>query len=486
MVFICDRIILIFLLLLGLTCNEGKWGLVKDQGIPLLSVKQSEEFFAENPVVFVKFVATYCPRCDKIKHEYKKLVQQMEQEDDIPIIKINCEEEKDFCLRHQIHKYPAIKLFKNKFHVDYRGKKTAEEMYSWISQRKDTFIDRIDTVEEVNVFNKERIAVLYILPEGDEAAINIFMNAAHQYLDVKFAYSYSQEVVDHFALKSNYSLVFFRQFDEPIRYYVSSQMISLKRILAFINHLKYPKVLEFNKEVFDKLYSERKGSFLFFYDERSGKEMEDFKKLAVEKHGRALYFTLVDVRTEEGEKMMRMMGIKDTNFPVIRIFKSDPNGHLKYKVPDITYEGLKKTFDEYVNDKLSRYFISDTVPSSNKGLVKQVVGSNFKEMVLDSHKFALVLAYSPECMPCINLMSTFNRLAENLQGYNNLAFFKMDASRNEYVTFSITDYPTVAFFLPRTNSSVVYKGGNNYVELAEFMGNIMKIDLLERKDAEDL
>ena len=465
---------------------KAKWGLVEDQGIPILPVNESEEFFQKNQVVFVKFVAAVCKDCSDLHLEYKKLIHQMGPENDIPIVKIDCTEEEAFCRRNRIFKYPSIKMYKNQFSVDYWGKRTAEEMKTWIDQRKDTYIDRLDTIVELEVFNKQRIAVLYMLPEGDLEALNIFMNVAHQYIDVKFAYTYSQVIIDRFSFKSNYSLVFFRQFDEPIRSLVSSSMIPQKRIAAFINHLKYPKILEYSKEVADKLFRERKGSFLLFYKDKRIKEIEDFKKLAIEKHGRALYFTLVNVDTEEGEKMLKLMGVKDSRFPTIRIFKADPKGHNKYMVEDMSYEGLKRTFDDYVHEKLTRYFISSPVPKDNTKLLRTVVGSNFERMVAKSSKFTLVLAYSPDCFSCLALERIFSKLANDLKHLSSLELFKMDASENEYVTFSINDYPTIGFFLPNVPSAIIYKGERTYKALADFMGKIMGYNLLEKKKAEDL
>jgi protein disulfide-isomerase A1 len=480
------RYLLLLLFLLIVIRTKGLQGLVEDQGIPVLTSQQTDKFFETHPVVLVKFTATYCPRCKDVLPEYQKLRQQMEKESNIPVVKIDCEEERDFCQRHKILSFPAIKMFKNSFSVDYRGSKTTEEMYTWVTQRKDTFIDRLDTMEEVDFFSKERISVLYLLSEGDTEALNIFMNAAHQYLDVKFGYSYNQDIIDHFALKSNYSLIFFRQFDEPVRYFVSSSVIPHKRISAFINHLKYPKVLFYSKEVADKLFSERKASFLLFYQQEDCKEISAFRQLAIEKHGRALYFTLVDVDTEEGKKMLKMMGIRETEFPIVRIFKADPNGNLKFKVADLTYDGFKQAFDDYTHERLPRYYLSAPVPETNKGLVKTVVGSTFKKMVLDPQEYILIQAYSPDCSSCKTIGNTFNKLAKNLKDKQNLIFLKMDATENEHISFTVTDYPTIGFFLPRVKSPVIYRGDGSYEDLIEFMESIMSVNLGGKKAAGDL
>jgi len=136
-------------------------------------------------------------------------------------------------------------------------------------------------------------------------------------------------------------------------------------------------------------------------------------------------------------------------------------------VPALAIEDIKKQlhygFDEklpidatntrdfvhrFLSGELKPSFVSEPTPIANDDPVKIVVGSTFRDIVLDNSKDVFVEFYAPWCGHCKSLSPVWTELAELLKG-RNIVVAKIDATANDIncaAIETISAYPSLYFF----------------------------------------
>lgn len=78
-------------------------------------------------------------------------------------------------------------------------------------------------------------------------------------------------------------------------------------------------------------------------------------------------------------------------------------------------ENLLAFTKDLLDGKLEPFVKSEPVPESNDGPVKVAVGKNFKELVTDSGRDALIEFYAPWCGHCQKLAPVWDELGEKVR-----------------------------------------------------------------------
>lgn len=135
----------------------------------------------------------------------------------------------------------------------------------------------------------------------------------------------------------------------------------------------------------------------FSDDEDSG--YETFKKFA-SNNSNKLLFTHSYITKDLGARLAEYIGITEADKGSVRILKFDGGNLDKFKVSDLTEEGLQKALNDFEAGSLKAYYKSESIPETNNEHVKVVVGDSFEDVVLNSNKFVLLEAYAPWCGHC--------------------------------------------------------------------------------------
>lgn len=77
-------------------------------------------------------------------------------------------------------------------------------------------------------------------------------------------------------------------------------------------------------------------------------------------------------------------------------------------------DNLSAFAKDLVDGKLEPFIKSEPVPEKNDGPVKVAVGKNFKELVTDSGRDALIEFYAPWCGHCQKLAPVWEELGEKV------------------------------------------------------------------------
>ena len=431
------------------------WGVDLEEGIPKLNASNFDTFIKENPLVFVKFYAPWCGHCKKMIPDYQKLAKKMSEENSVPIVKLDATVDKEVASKYGVTGFPSLKLFKNGQPVDYKGGRTEKDIYAWINKKSGDSTKQLNTVEEITEFSNQNVAVLLILPEGEEETLNAFKALADDDDDLSHAYTYNTEYANTLSLTGKLNLVVFRNFDDGNKSLSNDSVLSKAEMSKFVGSVKFPLVMDFDEKVAQKIFGEKKPGMFLFTDDTTIEQVALFKQLAKEKKD-SIYFSITPITKGLGAKLSNMVGVQTSDAPVIRIVSLGREGMTKYKINDLSLEGMKKAIDDFNTGKLEPFYKSADAPATNDEPVKVVVGNTFQEMVVDSGKYVLVEVYAPWCGHCKKLEPIYTELATKLAKHDDVLIVKMDGTQNEYPGLNVRGYPTISLYKPGNDKPVTY------------------------------
>ena len=154
------------------------------------------------------------------------------------------------------------------------------------------------------------------------------------------------------------------------------------------------------------------------------------------------------------------------NLPTLRIH--NPRGKRNYvyegDLTTATVEDIAKFIGDWKAGKLIPHIQSEPVPdvATVNGLTT-VVGSTWKDIVMDDTKDVFIEYYAPWCGHCKALEPIWKELGEKTKDIDDLVIAKMDATLNEVQGLDINGFPTVKFH-PKGGKPVHdYKGKRGVV-----------------------
>lgn len=168
-----------------------------------------------------------------------------------------------------------------------------------------------------------------------------------------------------------------------------------------------PSFFEFDAAKVETIFGQDLNLFHLF---RSGGDatadfMNTFTDAAVANKGKGV-FTYSDVSGDMNSKLAEMFGLTASDLPAL--VSVTPKDMHKYKSSDkasaLTVASITKFADNVVAGALEPLLLSDPVPASNDGAVKEVVGVTFEKIVMDTTKDVLVAFYAPFSQESVDFM----------------------------------------------------------------------------------
>jgi len=137
-------------------------------------------------------------------------------------------------------------------------------------------------------------------------------------------------------------------------------------------------------------------------------------------------------------------------------------GDKKYKSPiapeDLTVEAIGSFIDDILEEKAIRTLKSEPVPDKNDGPVKVIVGTQWKDIVLDGTKEVFVMYYAPWCGHCKALAPIWEEMGKEFANNKELVFAKFDATSNEVEGLpQIPGYPTLVYYQMHNKAGILYE-----------------------------
>jgi len=153
---------------------------------------------------------------------------------------------------------------------------------------------------------------------------------------------------------------------------------------------------------------------------------------------------------------------KDSDKPLVTMTTNDGRFGMN---KEFNMDNLKQFVDDVLEGKVEPFVKSEAVPEE-QGDLKVAVAKNFKGLIADVDKDALIEFYAPWCGHCKNLAPKYEELATKLKD-EDVVIAKMDATANDVPpNYKVEGFPTIYWLPKNTKTPVVYNGGR---EVKDFL-----------------
>uniref|UniRef100_A0A914ICL6 protein disulfide-isomerase n=1 Tax=Globodera rostochiensis TaxID=31243 RepID=A0A914ICL6_GLORO len=382
----------------------------------------------QHDIALAEFYAPWCGHCKKLAPEYEKAATKLKGNDPpIALIKVDCTADKETCDKFGVSGFPTLKIFR-KGHVasEYDGPRDADGIVKYLRGQAGPSSKELKGISDFNKFVESDDVSVIGLFDGESKLKDSFQKVADTERD-RFRFAHS----------SNADLLKKTGFSDDIVVYVPKKL-----------HNKF----EPNEFHYDGNYDTDKiKNFLLhetnapvgsnYWRNRVLKVAQDYK--------RKVYFAISD--KEEFAQEVEQHGLadrKESDKPLVAALT--PEG--KYPMnKEFSIENLKQFVEDLQSGKLEPYFKSEPVPTE-QGDLKVLVAKNYKELVVDADKDALIEFYAPWCGHCKALAPKFEELATKLAD-EDVMVAKFDATANDVPPqFEVRGFPTIFWGVVRAMS----------------------------------
>jgi len=247
-----------------------------------------------------------------------------------------------------------------------------------------------------------------------------------------------------------------------------------KKLADWLHVNSLALVNEFSQDTAGKLFGgEIKSHHLLFVSKQADDYLqiyEAFKDAAKEFKGKIIFIS-INVDLEDNMRIVEFFGMKKDEIPSVRIISMEKD-MTKYK-PDfsgVSKKNVLKFTQDYLDNKLKPNLLSQELPEDwNKGPVITLVSKNFDDFVQESEKNVLVEFYAPWCGHCKQLAPIWDELGEKYKNSNKVVVAKVDSTANEFERFKIHSFPTIKYFVAKSDKIIDFTGERTLESFVKFI-----------------
>lgn len=97
-------------------------------------------------VVYAMFYAPWCGYCKRTMPTWDRLMAKFKGDENVEVIKVNCEEDKEMAKKHGISSYPTIRILNNGLDdssnfAEYKGDRSFDDLSSFIKGHLDKLLN---------------------------------------------------------------------------------------------------------------------------------------------------------------------------------------------------------------------------------------------------------------------------------------------------------------------------------------------------------
>eukprot|EP00826_Nyctotherus_ovalis_P017541 TRINITY_DN1516_c0_g3_i3.p1 TRINITY_DN1516_c0_g3~~TRINITY_DN1516_c0_g3_i3.p1 ORF type:complete len:471 (-),score=189.02 TRINITY_DN1516_c0_g3_i3:60-1472(-) len=415
--------------------------------------------------VMVKFFAPWCGHCKEMAPEYIKLAEEVEKSgENFIIAELDATVHSKAAAKYEVKGYPTLKLFMDGVPVKYEGERRMENMLSFIRKKSQPASTELKSQEEV----KEKAEVKgrrCILVSDSAEDLKDFKSAARTLEKFSFFHTSEQTGKAVFPEITKPSVILLRDFGEKKIVYEGP--FDTTKLVPFLRDHQEDVIVDFDSEVMKEIFDKRsKKAVMLLYNEKLDEEAnKHFRAFATSKKSDDFLFVKITNTDEWGQRIIKYLSIDSNELPVVEILDVKSGTPLRYR-----HEGkfelkeLEEFMDKYGRKELKRFMKSEAVPKENPGPVYKVVGSNFKQEVIDNDSDVLVKLYAEWCGHCKRLAPIYVETAEELKNNKKLKLVEMDATKNDVEGVTVKSFPTIFLFPAGKKDAPVKFDGTRTVE----------------------
>lgn len=243
------KILLACLLVLGAGLCADDQPVPEQESVAVLTDANFDTFLKENPFTFVWFYAPWCIHCKQMKQDFLNLDSQVKTEGlPIRLAQVDATNKacKEIVARYEVHGFPMLFLFKEGHKTQFTMDRKQKQMYDWLVKRLNRVSQEITTPADLEKAKAERVAVVYVVPKGEEKTLQEYEHFAMEYNWLNFYFSHDPQVAKEFPHSGTFTLGIIKNFESGHVSLASETAFTGEQIASFVTTNRYPKLMAFD------------------------------------------------------------------------------------------------------------------------------------------------------------------------------------------------------------------------------------------------
>lgn len=430
---------------------------------------------AQHETALVMFYAPWCGHCKRLKPEYAVAAGILkDDEEPVALAKVDCTEGgKSTCEKFSVSGYPTLKIFRNgEVSQEYNGPRESNGIVKYMRAQVGPSSREIKNVAEYEAFlSKDDVVVIGFFEKETDLKGEFDKAANKMREEVVFGHTTYEEVLKKAGYKND--IVLFRpkrlqnKFEDSFVVYKGDG----DSIKAFIKE-NYHGLVGIRQK--DNMQDFSNPLVVVYYDvdyvkNPKGTNYWRNRVLKVAKEQTELTFAVSD--KDDFTNELNEFGIDYAKGDKPVVAGRDADGNKFVMSGEFSIEALLAFSKDLLEAKLEPFIKSEAVPENNDGPVKVAVGKNFKELVTDSGRDALIEFYAPWCGHCQKLAPVWEELGDKLKN-EPVDIVKIDATANDWPKsqYDVSGFPSIYWkFADNTKKPVRYNGGRALEDFIKYV-----------------
>jgi len=394
----------------------------------------------------VEFYAPWCGHCQHLAPEYAKAATELaETRPDVKLVKVDAvaSENEQLAKLYGVQGFPTLKWFVGGvLHDKSPMVRQTEEIVRWVKKNSGPPANAVEDEKQLEELQGRKFSVVGFFQDETSEACKAFLEAAEADDTYEYHVVYKKELAEQEQVKLP-AVVFFRNFDE--NKVVFDGKFTKEEILSAVTAHARPRMIVMTKETAPLIFENRLHKILLFKPEEAS--LSAFKQASdlMELRGKYIFAVIGEEADPEFAKFIGVDMGKDGS--ELFLFNTETLKKFRHE-GSVTVDGIKKFVADFEENKLKSFLKSSPVVEGwDKGLVKEIVSSQWKEFV-HQDKHIVVEIYAPWCQHCKQLEPKYARAAEYFDDKypGEVIFAKMDGTTNEAEDINVGGFPTVLAF----------------------------------------
>lgn len=468
-----------------------------------LTTQEFKSFLDENPLVLTEFFAPWCGYCKQLGPELSKAADILnETHPNIKLAQVDCTEEEELCLKHNIRGYPTLKVMRGAHQQpsDYEGPRNAEGIVDYmIRQSRPPVVQVTDFAAFVTDGNAEKKP--YVVQVFPSAASKKFASHNETYSDIASA---EREKSSFFSIEDDKVIAELKEVvkgeisdKEPTYMVVHPDDLADARIFTgefsqevfteWTSNAKVPYFGDINRDTYLVYMGSSLPLGYYFYN--SGEQRAAVEKFFAEqgkKHLGKINFVGLDA-----SQFGRHAEILNMDPEIVPLFAIQDNSNgRKYGISQTenpegpSIETIESFVENFLAGEVEPIIKSEPLPTEEEIASREVVklvAHNYMDVLNQTQKDVFIKYYAPWCGHCKKLAPIWDELAgiyESKSADSEVVIADIDHTLNDVDTpFMIEGYPTLIFYPangeidPKTGlrKAIVFEGARDLDTLIEFV-----------------
>lgn len=429
---------------------------------------------ANMDAALVMFYAPWCGHCKRMKPEFEAAAKVLiENDPPVHLIKVDCTEAgKDTCSEFGVSGYPTLKIFKGgEKAADYNGPREKNGIVKFMQAQVGPVSKKLETVAAAESFlAKQEPAVIFFGPES--SLHSAFLGAADMLREsVRFGHSAAEEVITALQQEAE-TVVLFRaphlknKFEPATVVYSGApdkkdiKTFVKRNFHGLVGHRTQDSAADFSSPLVVAYFTVDYAKNVKGTNYWRNRVLKVAQKFADE-------FSFAVADNNDFQHELEEFGINFMPGDKPKVCARDADGMKFIMDEEFSMDNLEAFLNKFKNGELEPFIKSEPIPE-NQGNVIVGVGKNFKEVVTDSGRDALVEFYAPWCGHCKKLTPVYEELGEKMAD-ENVDIIKVDATANDVPpSFNVRGFPTL-YWKPKSGSPVQYNGGREIDDFVKYI-----------------